>query len=163
MLIMVNVDNISGETASYVIEGVIEKGAYNVHVVQALTKKRRLEYLFFVEVEERHFEEVSLFLFSELGTLGLKILESKHVKFDYEQETVNINLKGRNLEERISVKVIKNKEGKTLSVCAEFEDVAKIVKRLANQNINIPLRKLKKEVEISALKEEKDIDINQLL
>ncbi|MFB0563868.1 MAG: nickel insertion protein [Candidatus Lokiarchaeia archaeon] len=163
MLIMVNVDNISGETASYVIEGVIERGANNAHVVQALTKKGRLEYLFFVEVDEQHFEEVSLFLFSELGTLGLKILESKHVKFDYHTELVKINVKGRSLEESIDVKVIKDGEGKTLSVSAEFDDVAKLVKKLENQGMSIPLRKLKNHIENSALKGERDLEINQML
>lgn len=41
MLLLVNVDDISGEVIPHVIDGLMARGAESVHVVQAITKKGR--------------------------------------------------------------------------------------------------------------------------
>lgn len=76
---------------------------------------------------------------------------------------MKVNVKGKNIEEIVRVKVVKDRDGKQISFSAEFEDIAKIVKKLADQNLDISFRKLKEQIEASALKGEKEIDINQLL
>ena len=43
---MVNVDDVSGETVPHVIDGLIARGAKSVHVVPAITKKGRPEFIF---------------------------------------------------------------------------------------------------------------------
>ena len=163
MLIMINVDDISGEVVPFVIDGALERGAINVHVVQALTKKGRPEYLFFVEVENSNFESVSAFLYSQLGSLGMKIFETKHLNLNYETELVKVNIKGNSINEYVSVKISKNKKGKILSVSAEFEDVARLVKSLASKYPNTSLRNIIRIIETSVLKGEMEIDIHHFI
>ena len=52
MLLMATVDDVSAETVPYIIERVISAGADNMHVVSAITKKNRMEYIVFVDVSK---------------------------------------------------------------------------------------------------------------
>ena len=51
MLLMITVDDLPAEGLPYIIERTIETGAKNVHVLNAITKKGRIEYIFLVDVE----------------------------------------------------------------------------------------------------------------
>ena len=92
LLLMISVDNISGEVIPYLIESAINRGASNVHVVPAITKKGRPEYLLFVDVNEENLEPVIGFLLAELGSLGYRIFRDEHIQSGYEVEKTKINL-----------------------------------------------------------------------
>lgn len=47
MLLIVNVDSITGEALPYLIDGLMARGASSVHAIPAITKKGRSEYIFF--------------------------------------------------------------------------------------------------------------------
>jgi uncharacterized protein (DUF111 family) len=158
MLIMVNVDNIAGEAIPHIVEGLLARGAQNVHVVQAITKKGRWEFLFYVDVPEEKIEPVGDYLVSELGTLGFRVLETRHVKFEY--ETVQLQLvvcdkkTGQELlREPICVKLIQNSQGALASVKAEYEDLRACVAQLQQMGLDISFTALKEMIERSALGE----------
>jgi len=155
MLIMVNVDHIAGETIPYVIDSLLARGAHNVHVTQAITKKGRPEYLFFADVPQEMLEPVGDFLVGELGTLGFRVLESRHVKFEY--QVVQRHLVARDgtggqelLRAPIRVKLIHNSRGEVASVKAEYEDVRASVEQLQQLGIELSLTTVREMVELAA-------------
>lgn len=125
MLLMVNVDDVSGETISHLIEELMMEGADSVHVVSAITKKGRPEYLFYVDAPEEMIDTLGIYFARELGTIGMRILEARHVPFQYRFRKVPVihtgNAKGHPLPVR--VKEVLNREEKVVSVKADYEDL----------------------------------------
>ena len=149
LLLMINVDNITGEVIPYLIETAIDRGAKNVHVVPALTKKGRPEYLIFVDVEEDSLEPVVGFLLAELGSLGYRILKADHVPSDYEVEKIDVNLSslGVPIDREVRIKVIRRKNGSILTANLEYEDLRDLTESLEGQAVRLPMMKLKSMIE----------------
>ncbi len=84
MLLMITVDDLPAEGLPYIIERTIERGAKNIHVLNAITKKGRMEYIFLVDVDKKSLEDVSSLLALELGTLGIKTLNTEHIMLPFE-------------------------------------------------------------------------------
>ncbi len=122
---MVNVDDVNGETVSHIINEVMANGAKNVHVVPAFTKKGRPEYIFYVDAEEEMIDSLGLYFARELGTIGMRVLESRHMPFDYKFRKVLVssanNMDVKNLPVR--VKQVLDKKGSVISVKADYEDL----------------------------------------
>jgi uncharacterized protein (DUF111 family) len=146
---MINVDNVSGEVIPYLIETSIERGASNVHVVNAITKKGRPEYLFFVDVEEEKLESVVGFLLAELGSLGYRLISNSHMKSDYEVERSKVNLSklGIPLDREVRIKVIRRADGSILTANIEYEDLRALTELLEDDEVRIPMMKLKSMIE----------------
>ena len=125
MLLMVSVDDVSGETISHVIEEVMAEGAANVHVVPAITKKGRPEYLFYVDAPEEMVETIATFFAKELGTIGMRILEARHIPFKYRFKKVLIvcDASFDVQPTTVRVKEVLNGEDKVVSVKADYEDL----------------------------------------
>ncbi len=153
MMIFVTVDNITGEIIPYLIDIVMQKGAKNVHVISAITKKGRPEYIFLVDVEEQFFEDVISFLIAELGTIGYRILQDTHKHLDYEiiEQDVRILIEEIEENKKMRIKKIKNKNGKTITVNVEYEDLKNLANYLQSKGIHIPISKLKSKIETSFL------------
>jgi uncharacterized protein (DUF111 family) len=66
MLLMITVDDLPTEGLPYIIERPMKRGAKNIHVLNGITKKGRIEYIFLVEVSEKSLENISKFLALEL-------------------------------------------------------------------------------------------------
>lgn len=148
MLILVNVDDVSGETVPYVIEGLMERGACNAHVVQALTKKGRVEHLFFIDAPEDKIDLLGGFMAGELGTIGMRILENRHIRFDYRFRKVRLaSLDHEHLAMEVRVKEILGETGKTLSLKAEHEDLKAALGLFGPHHTDAVLAGLKRLVE----------------
>jgi uncharacterized protein (DUF111 family) len=151
MLILTTVDDVPGEAIPYVIERTLETGANNVHVVNAVTKKGRTEYMVFVDVDEKRLDDVCAVLALEFGTLGFKILESRHKMLPYEKrvKTVRISVGGNIIDADVSVKYLL-KDGKAISLKAEYEDVKSLATRLADEGTPVAFSRLKALIEAEA-------------
>ena len=93
MLLMITVDDLPAEGLPYIIEKTIERGAKNIHVLNAITKKGRMEHIFLVDVEKKYLEEVSLLLALELGTLGMKTFNTEHIMLPFDIVSKNVTVK----------------------------------------------------------------------
>ena len=155
---MITVDNVSGEVIPYLIDTTIERGAKNVHVVSALTKKGRPEFLLFVDVAEENLESVIGFLLAELGTLGYRVLRDEHFPQDYDIEKVEVNLSalGIPLDRTIRIKVIRREDGSILTANVEYEDLHNLSESFENDSVRISMMKLKSMIEGGYL--EKNLD-----
>ncbi|MBZ2166408.1 nickel insertion protein [Methanobacterium spitsbergense] len=154
MLLMITVDDLPAEGLPYIIEKTIETGAKNVHVLNAITKKGRMEYIFLVDVNKKSFEDVSSLLALELGTLGIKTLSTEHTMLPFEIISRNVTIKAKNeqYESKVQVKYLKNKDNQIISLKAEYEDIKTMANNLEDHGIIIPLSKLKTLIEAEAYK-----------
>jgi uncharacterized protein (DUF111 family) len=154
MLLMITVDDLPPEGLPYIIEKTIDSGAKNIHVLNAITKKGRMEYIFLVDVNKKSLEYVSSLLALELGTLGIKTLKTEHTMLPYEILSRNITIKNKDkhYESSVQVKYLKNKDDKVISLKAEFEDIKAITFELESRGIVIPISKLKTIIEAEAYK-----------
>lgn len=153
MLLMTTIDDLPAEGLPYIIERTLDEGANNVHVLNAITKKGRMEYIVFVDVDKNKLDDICSLLALEFGTLGIKSFEYKHLKFPFEIESKTVTVKAENigLETNVRVKYIINK-GEVISLKAEYEDIKPIALKLGSKGIRIPLSKLKTLIEAKAYK-----------
>ena len=157
---MITVDDLPTEGLPYIIERTMERGAKNIHVLNGITKKGRVEYIFLVEVSEKSLEDISKFLALELGTLGMKIFHTDHIKLPFEiiSRKVVVETENTQLEIEVQVKYLKNDNDQVISLKAEYEDIKKIALKLESRGISIPLAKLKTVIEAEAYKKVLDND-----
>ena len=157
---MITVDDLPTEGLPYVIERTMERGAKNIHVLNGITKKGRVEYIFLVEVSKKSLEDISKFLALELGTLGMKIFHTDHIKLPFEiiSRKVVVETENNQLEIEVQVKYLKNDNDQVISLKAEYEDIKKIALKLESRGISIPLAKLKTVIEAEAYKKVLDND-----
>ena len=160
MLLMITVDDLPTEGLPYIIERTMERGAKNIHVLNGITKKGRVEYIFLVEVSKKSLEDISKFLALELGTLGMKIFHTDHIKLPFEiiSREVVVETENTQLEIEVQVKYLKNDNDQVISLKAEYEDIKKIALKLESRGISIPLAKLKTVIEAEAYKKVLDND-----
>lgn len=158
MLAMVNVDNIAGDILPYIIDNILELGARNVHCIQALTKKGRLGYLFLIDTDEEYLDPIADFLALEVGTLGMRVLENQHRRYDYVIQPVRLSIQGEDdrppvCETIIDVKLIVGEDGDITSARAEYRHVEAACGELRSRGCRIPFLELKARAELAALEQ----------
>ena len=151
MLLMATVDDVPAEVVPYIIERVIEAGADNIHVVSAVTKKSRMEYIVYVDVSEEKSGDVCAVLALEFGTLGVKAFEPRHLMLPYhvEEKAIRVRAAERTFDRTVRVKYL-SRDGQVISLKAEYEDVKALAVYLAGQGLRVPLSKLKALIEAEA-------------
>lgn len=160
MLLMVNIDNVPGDQLNYLIDGILNTGAKNVNVVQALTKKNRFGYLFFIDAEDEFVDPIAAFLARETGTLGVRLLESTHRKNAYTFHQVRIFIPQREdckteLEAFIQVKLVINGDDEIVSARAEYSDLEAACQQARSYGIEVSLAEIKALAELTAIQESK--------
>lgn len=152
LLLVVNVDNITGEGLPYLIEGLMDRGASSVHAIPAITKKGRSEFVFFIDAPRSCLEELGAFLALELDTLGMRVLEPEHFPFTpLKHTTVKVFPEGKENElVEIRVKVISGANGDLVSSKAEYDDLEASLNKLGHDNA-ISFKSLKAAVELACM------------
>ena len=160
MLLLATTDQLTGEVVPWIVESTMAKGAKNVHLLPAITKKGRPEFIMLVDVDEEKLDEVGGYLAAELGILGFRVLEARHKRFDYEvrKRKIKIRIKDREIEDLLRVKVVEKLNGDFQSVNVEYEDLKRLYGKLS-EITQLPMMKLKGMVEGEILK---DLDSESL-
>lgn len=155
MLLMTNIDNITCDQVPYLIEELMKLGAKNVHVMPALTKKGRNEYIFLIDSEEEALDSLAEFMALETGTLGVRVLKTEHYPFDYEIRKLFISFRDEAevplWEGDISLKIVKGKGQKPLSVRVEYEELKELASYLRKAGLKLSLHELREIIEEKAL------------
>ena len=152
MLLMLNVDDISGEEVPHTIDGLMERGAQSVHVVPALTKKGRPEFIIFVDAPDHLIRDLGKYLASELGTLGVRIIEHQHLTIPYRKVDVLVehSADGSTESVLVGVKCYEDEQGFTLRVKAECEDIRAALAMLRQTGVPLSFQSMKCLVEMVA-------------
>lgn len=82
LLLMAQVDDVSGEVLQDVAERLHAAGAHNIQVLASLAKKGRPGHVLLVDIDASREDDVAIVLGLELGAWGYRVLESRHRHFD---------------------------------------------------------------------------------
>ena len=123
---MTTIDDLPPEGIPYITDKIMDSGAKNVHIINALTKKGRMEYIVLVDFEEEYFDDISSLLALEFGTIGMKIFKHEHKKFPYEliEKKVLISINDSSLESVAKIKYLFSDDNKLIVL----EDIIKYKK-----------------------------------
>jgi len=145
-VIETNVDDVSGEVIAYVIDRLMGEGALDTSIIPLSMKKGRPGHLIRVICEPPLTTRIIDILIEELGTLGIRCLESVH-RFIASRtiEKVSSSIKGQ--VRMVGVKC-SWKNGNLVSLKAEFEQC-----RALAVELDIPLKEVIRTVEETAWKE----------
>lgn len=161
---MTNIDNITCDQIPYLIEELMKLGAKNVHVVPALTKKGRPEYIFLIDCEEEYLDILAEFMALETGTLGVRLLKTEHYPFDYELRKLCLSFRDENdlplWEGEIDIKIVIGKEQKPLSARVEYEELKELASKVREEGLKLSMYEIKELIEERALKGIKDFTVN---
>ena len=158
MLVMVNLDNVAGETVPYIIEKLMSLGAESVHAIPAITKKGRPGFIFLIDTARANVEAIGDLLAREAGILGLRLFEEgEHIKFDYEMRKVRLALQDKGLSLSLNVKVVLDSRGPIASARVEYEELVTALDALTKAGMHTSLVALKEIIEAAILSGESKV------
>jgi len=124
-----NVDDVTGEVLGNLVEGLLEIGALDVAIIPTTGKKSRTGHL--IQVIARPADSYRLIktIIEETGSLGVRIMPTRHRLIALRRsELITIRIGGES--HVISIKVATDRHGNLLNVAAEFDEAARLAKRL---------------------------------
>lgn len=127
-----NVDDATGEVIGNMIDRLMDKGAKDVSVIPAMTKKNRPANLIRVVCDYDQLNNVLDTLIKESGTLGVRVQQTSRYVVPRITLSVPVSIKGE--EFVIRVKVVKE-EDRIVYAKPEYEDV-----RNVSMKLNMPFR-----------------------
>ena len=137
MVLETNLDDITGEISGTLINELISLGAYDVSLINTVTKKNRAGLILRAIVDHKILEPVCQKIFEITGTLGLRIQEMDRICLEREITEFDFEYEGNKFDTKI--KIGKEPNGKINSIKIEYEDLIRI-----NQTLNLPLKTLTK-------------------
>ena len=93
-IIETNVDDVSGEIMGFLIEKLMEKGAKDVTLTPAITKKGRPTNLISVICDQKSINPLVEILTSETGSLGLRIRTSQRIVVPRTEKQASVSING---------------------------------------------------------------------
>ena len=147
LLLLVQVDDATGETIEHATRAILAAGARNVQVLASMTKKGRPGHVCLIDLPAEREDDVALLLGTELGVWGYRVLEARHRHFDIriEQHTVVAGA----VEQVVHCKFIRKGE-RLLAVKAEHDDLVRLQARMSEAGHVRALRFLRAQVEAAA-------------
>lgn len=148
LLLMTQVDDVSGEVIGDFFKRAEACGARNVQVVPSITKKNRPGYIIYVDVPASAEHEIAELFGAELGTWGYRVINAEHKHFDIERlsVTVKVSINGEQSTHPLRAKRI-SQPGSFARLKAEYEDLAQICTAMRAAGQIVPLFDLKASVE----------------
>lgn len=116
-----NVDDVSGEILGNLIEKIMSKGAKDVTISYAITKKGRPTNLISVICDSNSVHDIMNLLISETGTLGVRVRTSERFTVPRSLESILVTIDGQNFTVHYKTA---NKNSKNFKL--EFDDVKQI-------------------------------------
>jgi len=120
MILETNVDDVSGEVLGNMLEKIMDKGAKDVTITPAITKKSRPTHLISVICDTDSMNSVLDLLFSETGTLGIRVRASE--RFIVPRSIVKTTITIQDKKFQIHYKII----GKDKNFKIESDDIKSI-------------------------------------
>ncbi|MCC7548636.1 MAG: DUF111 family protein [Burkholderiales bacterium] len=148
LLLLVQVDDATGETLQHATQQILAAGARNVQILSSSTKKGRPGHVCLIDLPTEREDDVALLLGTELGVWGYRILQASHRHFDIRLEERRVV--AGTIEHVVRCKYVRKGE-RLLAVKAEHDDLVRLQERLAAAGHARALRTLRAEVERAAL------------
>ena len=128
MLLLVQIDDRSGEVLGHALDELMAMGARNVQLLSSHTKKGRPGNVLLIDLEDGLEPEVAVYLAAELGAWGYHALEARRRHFDVElhERLVTVACGRRSGGRSPCPASIFSREGRLLRVKVERSDVEAI-------------------------------------
>ncbi|CAE6494039.1 nickel pincer cofactor biosynthesis protein LarC [Candidatus Nitrosotenuis uzonensis] len=123
-----NLDDVSGELLAHSIDKIMSAGAKDVTVIPAVTKKGRPSHVMSVICDPSQVDRIADLIFSETGTLGVRIRFSDRIIVPRKLLTLKIMIRGKEFKVRCKIR-----EQKQFKV--EYDDIKSVSDRL-----NLPFK-----------------------
>ena len=124
IILETNVDDVSGEVLGNMLEKIMDKGAKDVTITPAITKKSRPTHLISVICDTDSMNSVLDLLFSETGTLGIRVRASE--RFIVPRSIVKTTITIQDKKFQIRYKII----GKDKNFKIESDDIKLIAESI---------------------------------
>lgn len=124
IILETNVDDVSGEVLGHMLEKIMEKGAKDVTITPAITKKSRPTHLISAICDTDSMNSVLDLLFSETGTLGIRVRASE--RFIVPRSIVKTTITIQDKKFPIRYKII----GKDKNFKIESDDIKSIAESI---------------------------------
>jgi uncharacterized protein (TIGR00299 family) protein len=148
-----DVDDTSGEILGNFIQEMEKSKILDIQVISSITKKNRPGYLIKLLCHPQIIDEVLTKMFSELGTLGVRISKIKRVCIEREIEPVSVVINQQEFEINYKLSyVLKGNKKHIINIKPEYEDLKKISDKTG---LTVKEVKLKTASEITNLFEKK--------
>jgi len=147
LLLLVQVDDATGETLQHAAQQILAAGARNVQILSSTTKKGRPGHVCLIDLPAEREDDAALILGTELGVWGYRVLEARHRHFDIVLETRRVKV--QNIEQIVRCKYIR-KGDQLLAIKAEHDDLVRLQDQLAEAGHTYALRALRARVEEAA-------------
>ncbi len=148
LLLLAQVDDVSGEVLQDVAERLHAAGAFNIQVLASLGKKGRPGHVLLVDIDAAREDDVAIVLGLELGAWGYRVLESRHRHFDItrSQRQVRLASAGGEFEHTVGCKHIR-KGDRLLGFKVEHADLVNLRDALEARGETTSLAHLRAAVE----------------
>lgn len=138
LMLQTNIDDASGEILGYTLIRLLEEGAVDAWIENAIGKKNRPVHILSVLCRYADYPRLSQVVMDQTGTLGLRVMEAARVKAQREEIVRDVQIAGQSHEVRIKV----SKSGERLiHTKPEFECI-----RVIAEQHGLPLRQVAEEV-----------------
>jgi uncharacterized protein (DUF111 family) len=151
LLILVQVDHISAEDLSWVMDALCFPGVRNRNILPTITKKGRVGHLLLLDIDPRCEADISRFIVEVIGSYGYHRIESRHVFHPATIEERQLVIRKSEKEFSCRVRLKKREGDETGFFAIESEDLYTIVKRILDEMgcVMSPM-KLRRKIEAAA-------------
>lgn len=151
LLLLVQVDDATGETLQHTTQRILAAGARNVQILASMTKKGRPGHVCLIDLPAEREDDIALLLGTELGVWGYRVLEARHRHFDIrlEARAVTVSSGGTATTHSVRCKFIRKGE-RLLAVKAEHDDLVALQTALGGAGTVVALKRLRALIEAAA-------------
>ena len=149
LVLETNIDDVSGEILGNLIEKLMKVGSKDVFISHGITKKGRPANHISVLCDDSILEEVTTTLFTETGTLGIRITRSNRIIVPRTIKETKIKVGGKNFDVKYKIAFVNNQSNFKI----EFEDLKKI-----SGILNKPIKEIESLIRKEIIKENADYE-----
>ena len=143
-----NLDDVSGEVLGNLIEKIMEKGAKDVTISSAITKKGRPTNLVSIICDTSSMNEILNLLFLETGTLGVRVSTSERFIVPRTITEIPIKIQNQNFSVRCKISNYSDTERKfkiesddiksiSNSINSSYKETEEILKKLISEKLGL--------------------------
>jgi len=126
VMLQTNLDDTTGEILGYTLTRLIEEGAVDVWIENAIGKKNRPVQILTALCQWSDYPHLSRVIMEQTGTLGLRVIEAGKIMARRETRTCTVRIEGQTHEVRIKVSTAGERR---LHAKPEFDDIRAIAER----------------------------------
>jgi uncharacterized protein (TIGR00299 family) protein len=129
-----DVDDVSGEVIGNFIRLLENRDILDIQVIPSITKKSRTSHIIKILCHPSKLPEMMMFIFKNLGTLGIRYELIKRVCIDRVIEKIAIQIQGKKYEITYKISFIARESGKEIvNIKPEYQDLKRI-----SEELNLP-------------------------